>query len=283
MSTTAIVPAYEVQVTQVSVSEPKVNKAGGKSVQLKYAGQPFQLRLPRTKFPAGLISREDAATGNVNYSLIASLKGCDPYAKERSTDPEMGPVYNFMLDLQELLVSWATENSPKLFGKKRSEESVRDSFKNLLSVSTEKQGDEYVPNGKYPPSLRLKVPVYDGRVTMDAVNSQMVPYLLSVDSLRSVFPKYVESNLVISPSVWVIGQGFGVSWGVKYAQVFPPSRLTAASVFSAVAEVPPAPEDGPEPPHEDDGVRVPMMAHLPAQDSLAASGGGGGGRRRKAA
>lgn len=283
MSTTAIVPAHEVQVTEVTLSEPKVNKAGGKGVQLKYAGQPFQLRLPRTKFPAGLISREDATSGNVNYSLIASLKGCDPYGKERSTDPEMGPVYNFMLDLQELLVNWATENSAKLFGKKRSEESVRDSFKNLLSVSTEKQGDEYVPNGKYPPSLRLKVPVYDGRVTMDAVNSQMIPYHLTVDSLKSVFPKYVEANLVISPSVYVIGQGFGVTWGVKYAQVFPPSRLTAASVFSAVAELPSVPEESSEPPHEDDGVRVATMSHLPAQDSLAAAGGGGGGRRRKAA
>jgi hypothetical protein len=283
MSTTAIVPAHEVEVSQVTLSEPKVNKAGGKGVQLKYAGQPFQLRLPRTKFPAGLISREDATTVNVNYSLIASLKGCDPFAKERSTDPEMGPVYNFMLDLQELLVTWAAENSAKLFGKKRSVESVRDSFKNLLSVSTEKQGDEYVPNGKYPPSLRLKVPVYDGRVTMDAVNSQMVPYHLTVDSLRSVFPKYVESNLVISPNVWVIGQGFGVSWGVKYAQVFPPSRLTAASVFSAVADAAPLPQDdGAEPPHEDDGVRVASMSQLPTQDSLAAAGGGGG-RRRKAA
>jgi hypothetical protein len=193
----------------------------------------------------------------------------------------MGPVYNFMLDLQELLVNWATENSAKLFGKKRSVESVRDSFKNLLSVSTEKQGDEYVPNGKYPPSLRLKVPVYDGRVTMDAVNSQMIPYHLTVDSLKSVFPKYVEANLVISPSVYVIGQGFGVTWGIKFAQVFPPSRLTAASVFSAVAEVAPVPEETDEPPHEDDGVRVPTMAHLPPQE--ASAGGGGGGRRRKAA
>lgn len=283
MSTTAIVPAHEVQVTEVTLSEPKVNKAGGKGVQLKYAGQPFQLRLPRTKFPAGLISREDAASGNVNYSLIASLKGCDPFAKERSTDPEMGPVYNFMLDLQELLVNWASENSAKLFGKKRSVESVRDSFKNLLSVSTEKQGDEYVPNGKYPPSLRLKVPVYDGRVTMDAVNSQRIPYHLTVDSLKSVFPKYVESNLVISPNVWVIGQGFGVSWGIKFAQVFPPSRLTAASVFSAVAELAPVPEESGEPPHEDDGVRASMAAHLPPQEALAGGGGGGGGRRRKAA
>ena len=281
MSTTAVILAHDVDITQVTLVEPKVNKAGGKGVALKYAGQPFQLRAPRTKFPAGLITREDQNTGNVSYSLIASLKGCDPYAKERSTDPEMGPLYNFLLDLQELLVTWATENSSKLFGKKRSEESIRDSFKNLLSVSTDKQGDEYVPNGKYPPSLRLKVPVYDGRVTMDAVNGLMIPYHLTEDSLKSVFPKYVEANLVISPSIYVIGQGFGVTWGVKFAQVFQPSRLTAASVFTAVAE-PVLAADESEPPHEDDGVRAPLSAHLPPQESLSTSVAGAGRRRRAA-
>ena len=283
MSTTAVVLAHEVDITQVTLAEPKVNKAGGKGVQLKYAGQPFQLRAPRTKFPAGLITREDQATGNVSYSLIASLKGCDPFAKERSEDPEMGPLYNFMLDLQEMLVTWAAENSSKLFGKKRSTESIRDSFKNLLSVSTDKQGDEYVPNGKYPPSLRLKVPVYDGRVTMDAVNGSMVPYHLTEDSLKAVFPKYVEANLVIAPSIYVIGQGFGVTWAVKFAQVFQPSRLTAASVFTAVADpLPAVPEGEAEAPlPEDDGVRAPHVAHLPVQE--AQSSGGGAGRRRRAA
>jgi hypothetical protein len=236
MATNAIVFSHNANIDSVTFSEVKVNKQGGKGIQIKYENQAFQLRLPRMKFPGGLIQREDATSGNISYSLIGSLKGCDPYAKERSTDDENGPLYNFLLDFQEKIVRTATDNSGTWFGKKRSEESVRDSFKNILSVSTDKVGGEYVPNGKYPPSLRLKVPVYDGRVSMDVVDSKTMPYHLTVDSLRSVFPKYVECNLIVSGSVYVIGQSFGVTWRITFAQVFQPSRLTAASVFSKEEE-----------------------------------------------
>jgi len=247
MSTNAIVFSHNANVDSVTLSEVKVNKQGGKSITLKYDNQPFQLRLPRMKVPGGLIVREDASSGNISYSLITSLKGCDPYAKERSTDDESGPLYNFLLDLQEKIIRVATDNSAKWFGKKRSEESIRDSFKSMLSVSTDKVENEYVPNGKYPPSFRLKVPVYDGRVSMDVVDAKTMPYHLTVDSLRSVFPKYVEANLIVSGSIYIIGQSFGVTWRITFAQVFPPSRVTAASLFkeevpeipeSALAEVP---------------------------------------------
>jgi hypothetical protein len=249
MATNAIVFSHNANIDSVTFSEVKVNKQGGKGIQIKYENQAFQLRLPRMKFPGGLIQREDATSGNISYSLIGSLKGCDPYAKERSVDDENGPLYNFLLDFQEKIVRTATDNSGTWFGKKRSEESVRDSFKNMLSVSTDKVGGEYVPNGKYPPSLRLKVPVYDGRVSMDVVDSKTMPYHLTVDSLRSVFPKYVECNLIVSGSIYVIGQSFGVTWRITFAQVFQPSRLTAASVFSKEEE-PVLEDEAPEVPAE---------------------------------
>ena len=247
MSTNAVIHAQNANIENVSFGEIKVNKQGGKGVQLRYGGQSFQLRLPKMSFPAGLIQREDANTGNVTHTLIASLKGCA---------------------LQNKLVAWATENSSKLFGKKRSEESIRDSFKSILSVSTDKNGDEYVPNGKYPPSLRLKVPVYDGRVDMDAVDGSMNPYALTPDSLKSVFQKYVQANLVITGSIYIIGQSFGVSWRIKNAQVFQPSRQTSASIFTA-EEAPVEEEESQAEAQEETPVPVP-----------AASGGGGGRRRR---
>jgi hypothetical protein len=236
MSTSAIVNVRNANIDRVNLSDVKRNKSGGLGVTVRYDGQNLQLRLPRMGFPGGLMRREDEKTGAVNYSLIGSLKGCDPYARERSTETtDVALLYNFFLDLQEKIVKVATENSAKWFGKKRSEESIRDSFKNILSVSTDKVDGEYVPNGKYPPSLRVKVPVYDGRVSMDAVDSAANPIYLTPDSLMSVFPKGVEANLVISGSIYIIGQGFGITWRISYAQVFPQSRMTAASIFKEEA------------------------------------------------
>jgi hypothetical protein len=239
MSTNAIVNASNANIALLSFTEAKRNKQGGLGVSFKYDNQNFALRLPRMAFPGGLLQREDEKSGNVSYSLIGSLKGCDPYAKARSTgDDEMSRLYNFLLDLQEKLIQAATENSTKWFGKKRGEESIRDSFneRSILSVSSDKNGDEYIPNGKYPPSFRMKIPVYDGRISMDAVDASTKPIFLTVDSLRSVFPKGVAANLIVSGSVYIIGQSFGVTWRVSMAQVFPQTRLTAASAFEAVPD-----------------------------------------------
>jgi hypothetical protein len=239
MSTNAIIDSSNAKIEQVSFTEAKRNKQGGTGVQIKYAGQGFEMRLPHMSFPGGLLQREDEKSGNVSYSLIGSLKGCDPYAKTRSTNnDDMSNLYNFLLDLQEKLIQTATENSSKWFGKKRGEESIRDSFnsRSILSLSSDKVGDEYVPNGKYPPSFRVKLPVYDGRIAMDVVDASTKPVSLTLESLRSVFPKGVAGRLLVSGSVYIIGQSFGVTWRVTMAQVFPQTRRTAASVFEAVPE-----------------------------------------------
>jgi len=284
MSTNAIVNVTNALIDRVSFTEAKRNKQGGLGVSLKYDGQTFALRLPRMNFPGGLLQREDEKSGNVSYSLIGSLKGCDPYAKERAAGADdMQKLYNFLLDIQSKLIQAATDNSSKWFGKKRGDESIRDSFndRSILSVSSDKVGDEYVPNGKYPPSFRLKIPVYDGRIAMDVVDSNTKPVYLTLESLRSVFPKGVGANLIVSGSVYIIGQSFGVTWRVSMAQVFPQTRLTAASAFEAVAEDAPADED--EAPTESQ-VEAPVVSDPPEAPSESAGGGQAApGRKRRVA
>jgi hypothetical protein len=106
-------------------------------------------------------------------------------------------------------------------------------MKALVSPSVEKQGAEWVPNGKYPPSFRMKVPVYDGKVNMDAVDMANRPIALSTDNLETVFPKRMEARFIVSPSIYVSGQGFGVTWRISYAQVSAQQRVTAAQLFDA--------------------------------------------------
>jgi len=284
MSTNAIVNVTNALIDRVSFTEAKRNKQGGLGVSLKYDGQNFALRLPRMNFPGGLLQREDEKSGNVSYSLIGSLKGCDPYAKERSAgEDDMSKLYNFLLDIQTKLIQAATENSVKWFSKKRGEESIRDSFndRSILSVSSDKVGDGYVPNGKYPPSFRLKIPVYDGRIAMDVVDSTTKPVYLTLESLRSVFPKGVGANLIVSGSVYIIGQSFGVTWRVSMAQVFPQTRLTAASAFEAVPDA--DDEDADEAPTESQP-EVPAVADAPEAPSESAGGAPApAGRKRRVA
>lgn len=210
-------------------------------INIKYEGQNLMIGLPRMSFPGGVLVRE-GDNGTVSYTLIGTLKGCDHMAKERAPESagEIGTFYNFLKDVEESIISAAVENSVKWFGKRRSEEAVRDSFKPILSVSSDKVDGEYVPNGKYPPSFRVKLPVYDNNLSCAVEDNLKNPVYTTPETLTTVFPKGIEVGLVISGSIYVIaGGGFGVTWRMQAAQVFPQARARVTDFFRSEA----APEE----------------------------------------
>jgi len=203
-------------------------------INMKHDGQNFQLRLPpKIQIPSGLWVREDAKTNTKSYTLSIPLKGCDPFGRDRNTDgSETAALYNFLLDLEDAVVQQAFENSSKWFGKKRSMEGIRESFAKIVSVSSDPVNGERVPNGKYPPSFRVKIPVYDGNVKSDIVDGNGNPMYATPESIVSIFPKGVSASLAITGSVYTIAGGsFGVTWKLTFARVYPQSKLTAKDVF----------------------------------------------------
>jgi len=237
-------------------------------INMKYNGSNLQIRLPRIGYPGGCLVRE-GETGVKTYTLIGSLKGCDPYGKERyGGADEVGKLYNLLSDLEEKIIKSAVDNSVAWFGKKRSEEAIRDSFKRILSFSTDKIDGEYVPNGKYPPSFRVKVPVYDNKVSSEVVDSARNPVYVTPETLETKdtpFPKGVEAKLVVSGSIYVIaGQGFGVTWRLTDAQVFPQQRMTAATIFA---------DEDDDAPTQTDAAPAESETQAPAQDEEEYGGG----------
>ena len=232
MATTAILSASNLDISKVTFGEIRMNKAGGKTVPIKYNGQNLQFRIPKMMYPMGVNVKE--TDNGTNYQLSATMKGCDSYAKERAGTEvgEIGILYNFLIDLQEKLLQTSIANSAKWFGKVRSKEVLSDSMKLVLSPSVELLNGEWVPTGKYPPSLRMKVPVYNGEVSMDVIDASGKPVEVTTDNLTSIFKKRVEASVIVSPSVYVSGQGFGITWRVTHARVCPPARLTAAQAFA---------------------------------------------------
>ena len=141
-------------------------------------------------------------------------------------------------------------------------------MKQFISPSVEKVNGEWVASGKYPPSLKMKVPVYDGRVAMDVTDSTGRPVEVTPDNIGTVFPKRVEASVVVSPGIYVSGQGFGVTWRVSYAKVSPPQRTTAADIFrdeieQEVNTATAVPIHTEESELEQEEISVPMMEETP--------------------
>ena len=59
---------------------------------------------------------------------------------------------------------------------------------------------------------------------------------LTESNLEQVFAKRIEARMVITPSIYVTGTGFGVTWRVVHAKVFPPSRVGAKAAFADIKE-----------------------------------------------
>ena len=281
MSATAIVPSESLDISRISIGDIRANKGGGKTVPIRYNGQNFQVRVPRIFYPAGVVVREDDQ-GKKSYSLLASLKGCDTYAKERSTDgSEIGGLFNFLLDLQEKIIQHAVINSGKWFGKSKSEAVLRETMKPILNPSVEKVNGEWVPSGKYPPSLRMKISGWDGQVSLDAMDAAGNSIPVTLDNIEQVFAKRIEGRMVIAPSIYVTGTGFGVTWRVVLAKVFPPTRMTAKAAFADIKE----PEDDAteelDGEGEESSVQVPVVeeqerAASPVNNRANTGGAGGG-------
>lgn len=296
MSTNAIISQNNLDVNKITFGDIRMNKAGGKSIPIKYNGQNLQIRLEKATYFQGVNVKE--TPNGTSYEMKLSLRNCDPYAKNRAGAEagNIGNLYNFLLDLQEKVIQEAVKNSKKWFGKDRSESLVRETMKLFLSPSVERVNGEWVPSGKYPPGLKMKVGVYDGRVAMDVTDHQGKPIALDVDNITEVFPKRVDASVVVAPSIYVTGTGFGVTWRVTFAKVSPPQRMTAADVFkdeieeesrnpsSAAPAYEFAEETTQEQPHEEE-VSVPFVeqAQTPAPAPAAAGSGAAKSRRRVAA
>lgn len=248
-------------------------------INWKLEGKNIQVRLPpKIKIPGGIWVRADQQTGVNTYTMSIPLDNCDKFGKDRSTDgSETGALYNFLLDLENLVIQQAFDNSAKWFGKKRSLEALRDSFSKIVSVSADTVNGEKVPNGKYSPSFRVKIPVYDGSVKSDIADGSGNPIYATPDSIVTVFPKGVSASLVISGNVYTMsGGGFGVTWKLTFARVYPQSRVTAKDVFKDETPEDEEEEDAPAEAPAETPVEEPVQAAPPVEEKTTS-------RRKKAA
>ena len=239
----APVHSNAIDVSKITFQVGKAQKDRNPSITLRYNGNPLQLRLPRLGFPFGLRKNENDS-GEASYTLSAVLKGCDPYCKEKYTgDDDIGKLGNFLMQLDDHILNTAVDQSVPWFKKKRTIDTLRDAYNNIVRPSTELRDGERIPNGKYAPTFRIKVPVYDGRVNAEFVDASRNHVYVTPDSLVGVMPKGIEANLVATASIYILAGGaFGVSWRLKAAQIFPMPQVTAAMMFSDETDTAPAKE-----------------------------------------
>ena len=210
------------ETSNVSFTEPKKNKYGGKSVYVQYNDKPLVLQTPELTLPYGLNVYEvkDSSgnpTGKNEYSLNLSFKGYD-------TRKDVKLFLAKMTELGEEIVDYAVANSQKWFRKKHTKEVVEALNNSIVQYSKDKETGEVTH--KWPPTMKVKLYTDDQESFLcETYNKKHEP----VSFRENVVKGTTVKGLMSCSGVWFAGGKFGVTWVMRQMVVNPPSRLSGYS------------------------------------------------------
>lgn len=214
----------KLNMNNVTFTEMKANRYGGKTVGVKYNGKTMVVQTPKMYLPYGLSEfhvkdSNGNNTGDVKYSLDLSFKGWN----DEGSSPTK-TFYENMKKLDELLVAKGVENRVAWFkSKSHTKEVVKALYSSAVRMSKDRETGEVTD--KWPPTMKAKVYNYDGTFKCDAYNAKREP----VDFSENVTKGCYVQALVSCNSVWFAGGKFGVTWSMRQLIVHPPMRITGYS------------------------------------------------------
>merc|ERR1711934_1151325 len=211
MSSPQIVKSDKFTCDNVEYSDPKKLSHGGQAIYLNYDGKPLILQTPKMSMPWGMGKYD----GDVpKFSLDLSFKGMD-------NSDSLQTFYKALNGLDEKLVEDGAKNSLSWFKKKKQAREVcKALYANQIKVSKDKNGE---PDGKYPPTMKVKIPWRDGSFQCDAYDSNKK---LIEDDLSNVLVKGTQVQALIQcVGMWFAGGKYGCSWKVVQMKVTPPQGI----------------------------------------------------------
>lgn len=179
------------------------NAKGGKMLYVNApGGSKMFFELPVLRAPFGLSSYTDQASGNVSYSLDVSLEDQETVSKIRT--------------IESLILDHVCKNSEELLGRKYSEDVIKQAlFKSCIRESKD---------GKYAPTLKLKVLHRDGVFSVKAYDYSKNPTDLEVLQKGQRVKTIIDFN-----QVWIIDNKFGLSVRLKQVMMFPTTELNGCA------------------------------------------------------
>ena len=141
MSAHGVSLASNFSAENVSFSDVKKNKMGGKTIYLTHnSNKKIYLQLPYLRAPYGLSNYTDQTTGRTSYSLDLSLD---------ASDEKSAPGLQLFEKLDTAVLDHVAKNSSSILGKKFN--------KAVLSEALFKPMVRRSKDDKYPPTLKLKI------------------------------------------------------------------------------------------------------------------------------
>lgn len=220
--------ANQITIDDISYEGPLANQYGGKYAKVVYNGKWLLLQIPKSNVPFGLNVYEDTdKTGKTikrSYSLDVSFNGLDSNTK-------MEAFYNLIKNMEKKLIKHATKNSFTWVGDDDATEPV---CKALLRSSIKWSRDKNTKqiNKKYPPRLKLSLPVYDDEMKFKAYLDNKNNPITNIEELVKLMSGRCEIIAIIKcDKITFNGGKYGYKWSVQQLKLYSTSSQLSKYAF----------------------------------------------------
>ena len=227
--------------TSINLGTPKVNAAGGKNIPIfnKIARNGLKVETPMM-LTWGINENQFDGSDKKSYDMSLQFPSAEYLREDTSAFLEN------MKKLDTYIKEQACLNSKAWFGKVQSAEVVDAFWTPILKYPKDKSTGE--PDHSKSPTLRVKIPFWDGQFKCEIYNVQReLIFPKPNTNILDVVPKGSEVKVMLQcGGIWFAGGKFGVTWKPYQMIVKPKHQMLPGvchiSVNEAEAKVTPSKE-----------------------------------------
>lgn len=215
-----VLSVAEWEPSAIYYTAPKANKSGGKAISIisKQKKRALHISTP-LMMTWGISDFVDEKTGESDgkYSMTLNFPN-EEYSNKATND-----FLQKLKDFENQILDDAVKNSELWWGEEMSREVAKHSFYPLLKYSKHKDSKRF--DYSKPPSIRGKIPYYDGKWGVEIYNTKNDILFPCEDSRLTpveFVPKLSNVACVLQcGGIWIGGKGWGLTWKVVQCVVKP--------------------------------------------------------------
>lgn len=215
-----VLPVNQWNTSSIRYMQPKINDRGAKSINIisTQTNRALHISTP-LMMTWGISDFTDEKTGESDGKFTISLNfPNDQYKTEATTD--------FLKKLKEFenqILDDAVKNSEVWFGEELSRDVVKHNFFPFIKYSKDKNTKKL--DLTKPPSIRAKVPNYDGRWAIEIYDTNQ-KLIFPCDNDRMTPQDFITKLSKVAcvlqcGGLWFGGKGWGVTWKLNQCVVKP--------------------------------------------------------------
>lgn len=217
----SLVKGKNIDTSAISFAVPRTLDNGAKLVYVNYNQGRFSVQTPWMSMPWKMGAFTDGEYPK--YSIDLSFKGM-----EEGNDLQL--FHDKMKEVEQKIIDGGCENSVAWFKKNiKSRDGVVEKFNPVIKESRDKETGE--PDGKWPPSMKVKVPRRDGVWEFKVSNKDGTQYKINdsenPDNCEDIFVKNTRVRGIIQcVGLWVASGNYMCQWKLTKAEVEVPETFS---------------------------------------------------------